>query len=91
VQPYLEDVCQAKGQETVNPSESQVLLAGEPLFAAVFGAVLLGETLGKMGYIGGAGLVLGAILAGLDGGGGDGDGGDGEGEGGEEAGGSKTV
>ena len=55
---YLADVCQAKGQETVNPSESQVLLAGEPLFAAVFGAVLLGETLGTMGYVGGAGLVL---------------------------------
>eukprot|EP00227_Mantoniella_beaufortii_P019215 CAMPEP_0197577372 /NCGR_PEP_ID=MMETSP1326-20131121/2028_1 /TAXON_ID=1155430 /ORGANISM="Genus nov. species nov., Strain RCC2288" /LENGTH=466 /DNA_ID=CAMNT_0043140431 /DNA_START=181 /DNA_END=1577 /DNA_ORIENTATION=- len=43
---YLADVCQAKGQESVSPAESQVLLAGEPLFAAVFGAVLLGEMLG---------------------------------------------
>lgn len=85
---YFADVCQAKGQETVNPSESQVLLAGEPLFAAVFGAVLLGETLGGMGYLGGAGLVAGAILAGSDGGGGGG-GADGEGE--EQAGGSKSV
>ena len=97
---YLADVCQAKGQETVNPSESQVLLAGEPLFAAVFGAVLLGETLGTMGYVGGAGLVLGAVLAGMDGGGedgggdggGDGNGGDHGGQGEEHAGGgSKTV
>ena len=66
---YLADVCQAKGQESVDASESQVLLAGEPLFAAVMGAVLLGESLGTYGYVGGAGLVAGAILAGLDEGG----------------------
>ena len=63
---YLADVCQAKGQESVAASESQVLLAGEPLFAAVMGAALLGETLGAFGYVGGAGLVAGAILTGLD-------------------------
>ena len=63
---YLADVCQAKGQESVSASESQVLLAGEPLFAAVFGLVLLGETLGFMGLVGGAGLVAGAILCGVD-------------------------
>jgi drug/metabolite transporter (DMT)-like permease len=50
----------------VEASESQVLLAGEPLFAAVLGAVLLGESLGTYGYVGGAGLVVGAIMAGLD-------------------------
>jgi drug/metabolite transporter (DMT)-like permease len=66
---YLADVCQAKGQESVDASESQVLLAGEPLFAAVMGAALLGESLGTYGYVGGAGLVAGAILAGLDEGG----------------------
>ena len=66
---YFADVCQAKGQESVSPSESQVLLAGEPLFAAVMGAFLLGESLGAYGYVGGAGLVVGAILAGLDDGG----------------------
>ena len=63
---YLADVCQAKGQESVAASESQVLLAGEPLFAAVMGAALLGESLGAFGYVGGAGLVAGAILTGLD-------------------------
>ena len=66
---YFADVCQAKGQESVDASESQVLLAGEPLFAAVMGAVLLGESLGTFGYVGGAGLVAGAILAGFDEGG----------------------
>ena len=66
---YFADVCQAKGQESVDASESQVLLAGEPLFAAVMGAIALGESLGTFGYVGGAGLVAGAILAGLDEGG----------------------
>ena len=70
---YLADVCQAKGQESVSASESQVLLAGEPLFAAVFGAALLGESLGTWGYVGGAGLVAGVILAGLDDGSGSGE------------------
>lgn len=63
---YFADICQAKGQESVEASESQVLLAGEPLFAAVMGAILLGESLGTYGYVGGAGLVAGAIMAGLD-------------------------
>ena len=40
---YFADVCQAKGQESVDASESQVLLAGEPLFAAVMGAVAPGR------------------------------------------------
>jgi drug/metabolite transporter (DMT)-like permease len=30
------------------------------------GAALLGESLGAFGYVGGAGLVAGAILTGLD-------------------------
>lgn len=67
---YLADVLQAKGQEAVTPSETQVLLAGEPLFAAIFGAVLLGEILGLYGYIGGACLIGGSLLASV------GDGGD---------------
>lgn len=44
-----------------------MLLAGEPLFAAVFGAVILGEMLGTMGYVGGAALIAGALLAGMGG------------------------
>ena len=60
----LADLGQAKGQETVSASESSVLLAGEPLFAAVFGAVTLGEFLGPMGYVGGALIVFGGLVAG---------------------------
>ena len=53
------DLTQAKGQETVSASESSVILAGEPLFAALFSAICLGEFLGPMGYLGGALIVMG--------------------------------
>ena len=46
---YLADVFQAKGQESVSPSESQVLLAGEPLFAAVMGAFCSASPWARMG------------------------------------------
>ena len=57
------DLTQAKGQKTVSASESSVLLAGEPLFAALFGAITLGEFLGPMGYVGGSLIVLGGLVA----------------------------
>lgn len=57
------DLTQAKGQETVSASESSVLLAGEPLFAAVFGAFTLGEFLGPIGYVGGLVIIIGALIA----------------------------
>jgi len=59
----IADLTQAKGQETVSASESSVLLAGEPLFAAVFGAITLGEFLGPMGYVGGLVIIMGALIA----------------------------
>lgn len=59
----LADLTQSKGQETVSASESSVLLAGEPLFAALFGAITLGEFLGPMGYAGGSLIVLGGLVA----------------------------
>jgi drug/metabolite transporter (DMT)-like permease len=57
------DLTQAKGQETVSASESSVILAGEPLFAALFGAIFLGEFLGPMGYLGGGLIVAGGLVA----------------------------
>ena len=56
------DLTQAKGQETVSASESSVILAGEPLFAALFSAICLGEFLGPMGYLGGALIVMGGLV-----------------------------
>jgi len=57
------DLTQAKGQESVSASESSVILAGEPLFAALFGAIFLGEFLGPMGYLGGGLIVAGGLVA----------------------------
>lgn len=59
---YLADIWQAKGQESVSASETQVILSGEPLFAAMLGGVFLGEMLGPMGYVGGALLLSGGLM-----------------------------
>ena len=62
---YLADVVQAKGQESVSASETQVILSGEPLFAALLGAVFLGEVLGPLGYLGGGMLLSGGLMCSL--------------------------
>ena len=43
---------QAVGQRYTSPSVAAILLASESLFAAVFGALLLGERLKIPGYLG---------------------------------------
>ncbi len=54
---------QAKAQESVSPSETQVLLASEPLFATAMSCILLGEKLGSNGVLGGGLLILAVLLA----------------------------
>ena len=61
----MADVVQAKGQESVSASETQVILSGEPLFAALLGAVFLGEVLGPLGYLGGGMLLSGGLMCSL--------------------------
>ena len=55
------DVLQARGQAKVAASEAQVLLGAQPLWTALFGAVLLNERLGPAGAAG-AGLIVAAVL-----------------------------
>jgi drug/metabolite transporter (DMT)-like permease len=57
----LTALLQTYGQARVTAPEAAVLFCLEPLFAAGFAAVLLGESLGVQGYVGSA-LVLGAAL-----------------------------
>lgn len=45
----------------VPPAEASVLLASEPVWAAIFAAVLIGETLGLNDYVGG-GFIVAACL-----------------------------
>jgi drug/metabolite transporter (DMT)-like permease len=52
---------QAVGQVHVPPANAAIILSGEALFAAIGGAVLLGERLPPMGYLG-AGLIFLAIV-----------------------------
>ena len=52
---------QAVGQLHVPPANAAIILSGEALFAALGGAVILGERLPVMGYLG-AGLIFLAIV-----------------------------
>ena len=57
------DVLQAIGQSRVNATEAQVLLSLEPLFAAVLGITLLGETMTGLACAGAALIILSVLLA----------------------------
>ena len=59
------DVWMQKGSSGVSASTTNVLLSAEPLFAAAFANILLGEVLGPKGLIGGALIVTAAVLAGV--------------------------
>ncbi len=52
---------QAIGQVYVPPANAAIILSGEALFAALGGAVVLGERLAPLGYFGAA-VILGAIV-----------------------------
>lgn len=52
---------QARGQRYVKPGPAAILLSSEALFAALFGAIILGDRLAPVALIG-CGLILAAIL-----------------------------
>ncbi|HET7922139.1 MAG TPA: DMT family transporter [Gammaproteobacteria bacterium] len=54
---------QAAGQRQVSAEKAAVIYAMEPVFAALFGWLWLGETLGLRGFAGGA-LVVAAVILG---------------------------
>ena len=54
-------VLMALGQKTVSASEAAIVYALEPVFAALFAWVWIGETLGWRGWIGGA-FIVGAMV-----------------------------
>lgn len=55
-------IFQVVGQRYTTAPQAAIFLASETLFAALFGALLLGETISVTGYIG-CGLIFAAILA----------------------------
>lgn len=46
----------------ISAEETTVILSTEPLWAALFGAMLLGEKMNGFGYLGGATILLGCLL-----------------------------
>ena len=53
---------QAIGQQYVPPSNASIILSAESLFAALGGAVILGERLSVIGYSGAAAIFLAILL-----------------------------
>ena len=58
---------QAAGQGTCGASQTQLLLASDPLWATLFAGLLCGseQMMGTLGYAGGAAIVAGAVIAGV--------------------------
>jgi len=59
----IADVLQQKGQADVSPSEANILLSAEPVFATIFAVLLLGETSSLLEMIGGALILAAAVVA----------------------------
>ncbi len=53
---------QAMGQQHVPPANAAIILSGESLFAALGGAIILGERLVPLGYLGAAFLFTAIVL-----------------------------
>jgi len=54
---------QSFGQRTVPPTTASLIYATDPLFAAGFSYLLLGERLGGWGFVGGL-MIVGAAVGG---------------------------
>jgi len=59
VAPFL----QVEGQQIIGPTKCQTIYASQPLWAAVISFLVLGETLGYQGMVGGGIFVAALILA----------------------------
>ena len=57
------DILQQYGQERVPATESNLILSMEPVFTTIMGRILLGEQTSVLDKVGGAFLILGAIIA----------------------------
>jgi drug/metabolite transporter (DMT)-like permease len=59
----IADVLQQKAQKDVSPSEANILLSAEPVFATIFAVLLLGENSSLLEMIGGALILIAAVVA----------------------------
>ena len=54
---------QVGGQQAVGPARAQVIYASGPLWASLISLVVLGETVGVQGAVGGAAFLAAVLLA----------------------------
>jgi drug/metabolite transporter (DMT)-like permease len=59
----IADVIQQKGQSVISASEGNVILSMEPVFTALLGLAILGESLSWQEIVGGGLIILAAIVA----------------------------
>ena len=57
--PYL----QVRGQQAVGPARAQIMYASQPLWAALLSFLVLGETVGTTGLLGGGAFLVAMMLA----------------------------
>ncbi len=57
--PFL----QVTGQQIIGPTRSQTIYASQPLWASLMSFVLLGETVGFQGFVGGSAFLIALMLA----------------------------
>lgn len=60
----LGDCWMQQASDRVSPATANVVLSTEPLFAAFFGGIFLGERLGTLGLLGGTCIFCAALVAG---------------------------
>lgn len=61
----LGDCWMQQASDRVSPATANIVLSTEPLFAALFGGIFLGERLGSLGLMGGACIFCAAMVAGF--------------------------
>ena len=59
----LADVIQQKGQAVIGASEANIVLSMEPVFTALLGRLILGESTSLQEKIGGSLIILAALVA----------------------------
>jgi len=59
----IADVLQQKAQKIISPSETNILLSAEPIFATALAVLLLGERVSFLEIVGGGLILIAAVIA----------------------------
>ncbi|WIV13083.1 DMT family transporter [Proteiniborus sp. MB09-C3] len=59
-------IVQSVAQKYTSPTHAALIFTGEPVFAAVFGYIILGEVLSSQGFIGAILILIGMVITEID-------------------------